>query len=177
MFICKNPTPCISCILFVFVFVYIIVISPVVIFWNVGFLVIRAYDSACVFAKQYFEFSEKQFPEVRGLRKPVIFYKKANSDVRRHSPWTCVCVVSSCRYIVNQIQLKIQSTYHCSIVSILTLSLSEKWKQLSCWFSSYSRSSVKINIGSKTVPIKFNNLRFFFDFKKKQTPKIQFKLC
>ena len=43
---------------------------------------IRACDSACVFAKQYFEFSEEQFLEVRRPRTPVIFDAAAIGDAR-----------------------------------------------------------------------------------------------
>ena len=42
----------------------------------------RACDSARVFAKQYFEFSEAQFFEVRGPRTPVIFDATATTYVR-----------------------------------------------------------------------------------------------
>ena len=91
MYICKNLTPYISCILFIFISVYIILISTVVVFWNVGFPVIRACDTASLFAKQYFEFSETQFPEIQGLRMPVIFWRNSNQWCERHQ--------SRCRFV------------------------------------------------------------------------------
>ena len=89
MFICKNLTPCVSCILFVFVFVYIILISTVVVFWNVAFLVIQACDSACVFAKK--------FPRHNSSRRLVIFDAAATSDVRDF--WMEVYVLSFYRVV------------------------------------------------------------------------------
>ena len=129
---------------------YIILIPTVVVFCNVGFLVIRACD-LLVFAKQYFEFSETQFLEVRGPRTPVIFDATATSDVR-----DVILDGSLCRY-----QFHSNNTVHLPLLNcehfVVSLSSEKRHidkKTIVVLFSSYSRSSVKINIGSKQLQIK-----------------------
>ena len=73
------------------------------VFWNVGFLVTGGCDSVCVFAKQYFEFSETQFRE---LRRPVIFDATATGDVRDIILDGSLCRIALSYHIVKQIQQK-----------------------------------------------------------------------